>query len=193
MISSSGVGPTRLRGIDAAGIGVCLLVSLVGYTTLVSPLLQRRAAATERHREIEARHKKVQELDAARTNVEDRLAVVRQQLAASAVQLESAAQVNKRVAAVTEFFSACHLHVDDVQTGRVWGGSQYDLVPISIKGRGAYRQCAQLLRGLCSKYPDMSVIRLELAGNPKEQADAGKFRLDLFWYAAPSGPAAPGA
>ncbi|MCU0914910.1 MAG: hypothetical protein MUC88_10140 [Planctomycetes bacterium] len=193
MASASGSGPTNVRGIDAAGVGVFLLVSLVGYMTLVSPLLQQRSAGTERRRETAARQQKLQDLETARTTVEDRLAAARQHLATSAVQLESAARINKRVAAVTEFFSRCRLHVDDVQTGRVSGGTQYDLVPLTIIGRGAYHQCGELLHGLCAQYPDMSVMRLELSGNPREQADAGKFRLDLFWYAAPSGPAARGA
>ena len=181
--------PSSLRLIDAAGIGVCLLVSLAGYVALAGPFLQKRSATAGLHREIETRQKKVEELGAAVEAARDRLAMAQQQLATSAVQLESATHVNKRIATVTEFFSSCDLHVDDVQTGRVSSGLQYDLVPITIVGRGAYHQCAKLLHGLCSKYPDMSVMRIELAGNPAERAESGKFRLELFWYAAPSGPA----
>ncbi len=90
---------------------------------------------------------------------------------------------------MTEFFSSCEIHIDDVQTGRVSNGPQYDLVPITILGRSGHRQCVQLLHGLCAKYPDMSVMRIELSGNPAQSADSGKFRFELFWYAAPSGSA----
>ena len=178
-----------LLWIDAAGIAACLLASLMGYMTLVHPLLQRRVAAAGMQLEMETRQQKASELEAAVAVAKERLTTARQQLAASAVQLEPATHINKRIAGVTEFFSGCELHVDDVQTGRVSNGLQYDLVPITILGRGGHRQCVQLLHGLCAKYPDMSVMRIELSGNPAEPADSGKFRLELFWYAAPSGSA----
>jgi len=178
-----------LLWIDAAGIATCLLASLMGYMTLVHPLLQRRVAAAGMQLEMETRQQKASELEAAVAVAKERLTTARQQLAASAVQLEPATHINKRIAGVTEFFSGCELHVDDVQTGRVSNGLQYDLVPITILGRGGHRQCVQLLHGLCAKYPDMSVMRIELSGNPAEPADSGKFRLELFWYAAPSGSA----
>ena len=189
MASPSVPRQSRLSWIDAAGIGACVLASVAGYMALVNPLLQQRSAATDLCREMETRQKKVTELESSVATVKDRLDAARQQLTAGAVQLESAAHVNKRLAGVTEFFSNCDLHVDDVQTGRVSSGLQYDLVPITIVGRGAYPQCAKLLHGLCSKYPDMSIIRIELAGSPTERAETEKFRFELFWYAAPSGPA----
>jgi hypothetical protein len=178
-----------LLWIDAAGIGVCVLVSLMGYMTLVHPFVQERAAAAEMEREMETQEQKVSELESAVAAAQERLTAARQELAAGIVQLEPAAHINKRIAGVTEFFADCQLYVDDVWTGRVSGGLQYDLVPITILGRGGHRQCVQLLHGLCSKYPDTSVMRLELSGNPAESADSGKFRLELFWYAAPSGSA----
>ncbi len=178
-----------LLWIDAGGIAACLLVSLMGYMTLVHPLLQQRAAAAQMQREMDTRQQKVGELEAAVAAAKERLTAARQELAASTVQLEPATHINKRIAGVTEFFSNCELHIDDVQTGRVSNGPQYDLVPITILGRGGHRQCVQLLQGLCAKYPDMSVMRTELSGNPAQSADSGKFRFELFWYAAPSGSA----
>jgi len=188
MTAPSASKQSLLLWIDAAGIGACLLTSLAGYLLLVGPFLQKRSAAADRCREMETQEKKAAELESAVATAKDRLAAAQQRLATSAVQLESAAHVNKRIAGVTEFFSSCALHVDDVQTGRVSNGLQYDLVPITIVGRGGHRQCARLLAGLCSKYPDMSVMRIELIGNPAQQPEAAKFRLELFWYAAPSGP-----
>lgn len=188
MVTSNLTKPFRLWWVDAAGIGVCLLASAVGYMALVSPFLQKRAAAANLGGEVATRQKKVAELEAAVEAAKDRLTAAQQQLAASAIQLESAARINKRIAGVTEFFSSCALHVDDVQTGKVSSSPQYDLVPITIVGRGAYPQCARLLQGLCSKYPDISVIRIDLDGNPGAGAETEKFRLELFWYAAPSGP-----
>ncbi len=178
-----------LLRVDAVGGSVCLLVSLIGYMTLANPVLQKRSAAAGLQREMETRQKKAAELKSGVATTQERLTTARQQLAAGAVQLESATHINRRIAGVTEFFSHCELHVDDVQTGRVSAGQQYDLVPITILGRGGYQQWVRLLQGLCAKYPDMSVMRIELSGNPAEPTDSGKFRFELFWYAAPSGAA----
>lgn len=188
MASSNGMRPPSLWWMDAAGIGVCLLASAVGYVALVRPFLQKRAAAAALVREVETRQKAVAGLESAGDAARDRVTMARQQLTAGALELESAAHINKRMAAVTEFFSQCALHVDDMQTGRVSNGPQYDLVPIAIVGRGSYPQCVRLLYGLCVKYPDMSVMRVDLAGSRGERAEMEKFRFELFWYAAPSGP-----
>ncbi len=176
-----------LLWIDAGGIAACLLASLMGYMMLVHPLLQQRAVAAGMQHEMDTRQQKAGELESSVAAAKERLTAARQELAASVVQLEPATHINKRIAGVTGFFSHCELHIDDVQTGRVSNGPQYDLVPITLLGRGGYRQCVQLLHGLCAKYPDMSVMRIELSGNPGQPADAGKFRFELFWYAAPSG------
>ncbi len=177
----------RCGGSTPPGSACASLASAVGYAALVGPYLQQRSAAANLSGEMETRQKKVKELDAAVDVAKDRLTAAQQQLTAGAIQLESAAHVNKRIAGVTEFFAGCDLHVDDVQTGRVSNGPQYDLVPITIVGRGAYPQCAKLLHGLCAKYPDMSVMRIDLSGSPSERAETEKFRFELFWYAAPSG------
>jgi Tfp pilus assembly protein PilO len=174
--------------IDAAGIGACVLATLIAYLTLVGPFLQKRSAAADLRRAMDTQQKKAADVKSALATAQAHLAAVQQHLAASTIQLELAAHVNRRIAGVTEFFSSCGLHVDDVQTGRGASGRQYDLVPITIVGRGVYQQCARLLHGLCSKYPDMSVLRIDLTGNPAAPADSGKFRFELFWYAAPSGP-----
>jgi Tfp pilus assembly protein PilO len=180
---------TNLLWIDAAGAGVCALVSVVGYLALVGPFLQTRSTAADLSRQVETRQKKVAELESSLATDRERLTLAQQQLASGAVQLESSAHVNRRIADVTEFFAECRLHVDEVQTGRVVTGRQYDLVPITLVGRGPYPQCAKLLHGLCSKYPDMSLMRIELGGNPGASQETENFRFELFWYTLPSGPA----
>lgn len=187
----------NLRWIDAAGVGACVLISAIGYAALVGPFLQRQTAAADLSCEQVTRQKKLAELEASITGTQERLALAQKQLADSAIQLDSATHINKRIAGVTEFFSECALHVDDVRTGSVSGGKQYDLVPITILGRGTYPQCVKLLHGLCAKYPDMSIMHIEMTGTPSEKAETEKFRFELFWYAAPGGPvqkaAAPAA
>ena len=177
------------QGVDAAGIVASVLVLLVFYLAAIGPLLQQRSAAAGLRREVRAQREKVADLQAAEATVRQRLAAVQQELAASPLQLDSAAHINRRIAGLTEFFSSCALHIDSVKTGQVSSGLQYDLVPIAIVGRGGYQQCVRLLHGLGSMFPDMAVIRVELAGNPATPSALEKCRFDLFWYATPGQPA----
>ena len=69
---------------DAAGIGVCLLASAVGYVTLVRPFLEKRSAAAALVREVEIRQKAVAGLESAAEAARDRVTMAREQLTAGA-------------------------------------------------------------------------------------------------------------
>jgi hypothetical protein len=181
----TGFGQHGFRRMDAVGIGLCVLMSLASYLTTVRPFVRQRSATAALRQEMRAQQEKAAQLETAIGTVKEQLRAVRQDLAAAAIQLDSAAHINRRVAALTEFFAGCEIQVDDVQTGRTCAGPRYDLVPITIVGSGAYRQCVKLLHGLCGAFPDMSVMRIELAGNPAQALEPEKFQLVLFWYAAP--------
>jgi hypothetical protein len=174
-----------LLKIDAIGIGLCAAASLAFYWVTVQPCLQRQSFAAEQRRELTSRQDKVVELNAAAARVQERLAGAQADLAAGPVQLESAAHINKRVAGLTQFFSDCELDVDDVQTGQVYNGVQYNLVPITVLGRGAYGLSVKFFHGLRTMFPDMGVARIELSRNPGKNAERGAFQFDLLWYAAP--------
>jgi hypothetical protein len=109
---------------------------------------------------------------------------VQNERAAGMLTLDSSAQINKRVAGLAAFFSDCELEVDDVQTGQVCRGLRCDVVPITIVGRGSYGRYARFLHGLRSTFGDMSVVKMELIGNPAQTSGSEKFRFELLWYAA---------
>ncbi len=175
----------RMLKIDAAGLGLCVAASLLFYWLTIQPFLQRQAATAEQRNELKARQDKTTELKAALADVQGRVTNVQTDLAAGSIQLEPAAHVNRRVAGLTQLFSDCELDVDDVQTGRLYNGLQYDLVPITVLGRGPYGQCVKFFRGLRVQFPDMGVARIELSGSPAKKAAEGTFQFDLLWYAAP--------
>jgi len=175
----------RLLKIDAAGVGLCMAASLLFYWLTIQPFLQRQALAAEQRHELKSRRDKVAKLKAATAKAHERVTTVQTDLAASSIQLESAVHINKRVAGLTQFFSDCELDVDDVQTGRLYSGLQYDLVPITVLGRGHFGECVKFFRGLRSKFPDMSVARIELSGNVEKDTEQPTFQFDLLWYAAP--------
>ena len=180
----------RQRGslpIDAVGVGVCVLASLAFYAATIGPFLERQSVAAGQHRELEDQHQRAAELKASISKAEARLAVVRSDLAGSTIELDAATRINPRVAAVTACFSRCGLKVDDVQTGQAYSGLRHDVVPITIVGRGPYNQCVEFLHGLNATFPDMGVVHIDLTGNPTDASGSEKFRLELFWYAAPDG------
>ncbi len=177
-----------LRHIDAAALGLCALASLLWYVMTVQPLVEQRAATAKLRHEMQGQEKKAVELKDAVAKVRERLVAVRREQTASVIQLDSATRINKRVAGLTQFLAECHLQVDDVQTGRASSNVRYNLIPITIVGRGPYRECVKFFHELCVKCPDMSVMRIELTGHPAQPADPETFRLELFWYAAPTSP-----
>jgi len=181
--------PERYKSyeIDAAGIGVYVAASLVFYWMTIQPLVQSRAIVAGQRRDLEAEQTRIARLKTAAAGVHEQLARAQSALAAGAVKLEPAAHINKRVVGLTQFFSDCGLEVDDVQTGAVHSGSQYDLVPITVVGRGPYKECISFFHGLPDAFPDMSVIRIELSGIPGPAAPE-KFRFEFLWYAAPGKP-----
>jgi Tfp pilus assembly protein PilO len=171
--------------VDAVGIGVCVAVSLVFYWASVQPLLERQRAAAAQRRELNVRQDEAAELKAAVSTMQKRLADAEAERAAGTVRLETATRINTRVAGLTQLLSDCRLEVDDVQTARVSRGPQYDLAPITITGRGSYVSSVRFLRELRSAFPDMSVARIDLTGQPGQAAETTAFQFDLLWYAAP--------
>lgn len=174
-----------LLKVDAAAVGLCVAASLAFYWVTVQPCMRQRSFAAEQRHELISRQDKVVELNAAAARVQERVAGAKEDLTVGSVRLESAAHVNKRVAGLTQFFSDCELDVDDVQTGQVYNGVQYNLVPITVLGRGAYGHCVRFLHGLRTTFPDMGVARIELSRNPGKKGEQGAFQFDLLWYAAP--------
>jgi Tfp pilus assembly protein PilO len=187
-VQGTGSQQSSLRHIDAAALGLCALASVLWYVTTAQPLVEQRSAGAQQRHEVQSRQEEAVQLKAGVAKVKERLAAVGREQAAGAIQLDSAARINQRVAALTEFLAECHLQVDDVRTGRASRNIRYNLIPITVVGRGPYRECVKFFHGLCAKCPDMSVMRIDLAGNPAEPADPETFRLELFWYAAPGGP-----
>ncbi len=177
-----------LRRIDMAGAAVLTVASLAGYLTTVAPFLEQRAITAGLRSEMRVQREKASELKAAIATVKERMQAVRLEMATGSVRLDSTAHINRRIAGLTKSLSECELEVDDVKTAPICSSPRYDLVPITVTGRGAYRQCVKFLQRLCSTFCDMSVMQIELTGNPARCEEPEQFRFDLFWYAAPGDP-----
>jgi Tfp pilus assembly protein PilO len=176
----------RLK-VDAAGIGCCVAASLVFYWLIVQPFLQRQSTTARQCRELEVQQEQAAELKAVLGRTRAQLAGAQARLAASTTRLEPVTHINRRIARLTQFFAACDLEVDDIQTGKVSHGPPYDVIPITVIGRGSYGQCTRLFHRLHSVCPDMSVARIELSANPAQAATQATFQLEFIWYAVSGG------
>ena len=176
-----------LLQIDIAGVFVCVAVSLVAYFTELKPLIERRFFLVNQRLNLAAQREESSELGASMRSLDNQLTVVREKLAKDKIKLESSDQINQRIAELTALFNDSALEVDDVQTGRISIGSKCDLVPISVAGRGGYKQYATFLDKLHETFADISVARFELQGKPENPASAhsgGMFGIQLFWHTA---------
>ncbi len=170
---------------DAAGILFCIGISLVAYLAVLRPLMRQRTAVAQQWDELEVQRRKASQLEAVDSAHKKHLAAVRQSLTESGIILRPAGYINRQIAALTKLSNNCGLTVDDIQVGKIHRGTRYNIVPISLSGRGDYKKCAAFLRELSEAFPDTGAACFEMSGTPKQPDQDGQFRFDLFWYAAP--------
>jgi hypothetical protein len=172
--------------IDALGLSICIAATLTFYLLCVAPLARQRQGRARRMSELQDRRQAMAALRADLTRTRERLAVAQEESKAASIRLDPPTEINKRIARLTEFFSALDLTVDDFQTGAPSAGPECSVVPINVVGRGHFIGAARFLRGLNETFPDMSVVRIDLQGTPGQSTSVRRFQFDLFWYAAPT-------
>lgn len=185
-----------LLQIDIACMLICTAASLVTYFTVLKPLIEQRFFLASQRRDLAVQRQESSRLGVSMRTLDNQLVVVKEKLTNSQIKLESSDRINRRIADLTALFNDSALEVDDVQTGNISVGSKYDLVPISIAGRGGYKQCVVFLDKLHQTFADISVAGFELEGppfllsrestgaKPKSANVAGKFNFKLFWHTA---------
>lgn len=176
-------GPGRC--IDCAGVAICLLITAAVYVIGFQPMLEREAGFAAQREALRQRHRQLDQTTATLTLMRGHLVKFRQAINESAIQLQSSANLNRRVAEITELASRCGLAVHEIQPGVIRGGERYDTVPIQLGGQGTYQSGALFLSRLHDAFPDTGVSSLELSGNPSTPEAPAVFRLSLTWHAAP--------
>ena len=171
---------------DLAGIAVCIVISLVVYFGFVGPFVEKRSVHNNQYQELAQQRAQVSKLGDLVAGLEKQLTSMQKELAHREIKLESADQVNERIAKLTALFSNCNLEVDDVRIGKIVNDLRCYVVPISVAGRGAYKQCAAFLHELSQTFSDTCAVRFDLEGNPARPEELCKFRYDLLWSALPN-------
>ena len=83
------------------------------------------------------------------------------------------------------------MQIDAVHTGQISKGRYCDLVPISISGQGSYLQSVAAFHQLYRTLRDVSIVGFKLERTPDGPDQAGRFSVDMFWYAAPDPATTP--
>lgn len=182
-----------LLQIDAAGVTLCVLMSLLAYFVVIGPLVEKGSNLGRQRRELAVQSDKASNLKASMAKLGKQLTGLIDEAARTRIRLHSADQINVRIAELTELLSDCSLELDDVRIGsgpcRI-ARPRCDIVPIGITGSGGYKQSAKFLHELGRTLPDIGVAKLELWGNPANSQEPRRFHFELLWYTVP-GAVAP--
>jgi Tfp pilus assembly protein PilO len=172
--------------VDGIGAGLGMVITIVAYTLVLSPLLDQRRLIQATSGQIKTRRAESSKLNTSLLALKKLTIEARTQLEKNNVPLESAESLNRQIAELTGLLTACELTIEDVQTGRIMIGRRCDLVPIRVSGQGNYDRFVYFLHKLSLDLPDISVTGLDLQGLPERPGAKGSFVFDLFWFAAPS-------
>lgn len=172
--------------IDAAAIGVCLLLGAAVYFVGLKPIIDRQALRVQHQNRLAEARRESQKLTTDLNTSRATLAQIRLKIKDSAIQLQSTRHLNQRLSEITKLATECGLQVDEIQPGSVSTGERYETVPISLAGAGKYEACATFLHRLQKAFPDTGVSAFELVGHPRQTLRAADFQFSLIWYAAPT-------
>jgi len=180
-----GTGRTFRMRITAIAAGLCVLGALPLCFARVNPLLRSGTYAGEQKAKLAALRRKEADLAGSLTRQRHRLGECREALTREKIQLESAGNVNQRIAKLADLAERTGLAVNEVVPGQAARVGLYETVPVSLVGRGKYPTCVTFLRKLKKTFPDTSVDSFELTRKSGEADGAADFRVQLLWYTTP--------
>jgi Tfp pilus assembly protein PilO len=195
-LKSSGAGAANLSTtwqIDAAAVGLCMLLSAGAYFAAIGPMLSSRDDRSAREASLVETKDQATRMVADARLIRAQLNHAQIALAKIEIPLQSATAVNQRLAELTALAGECGLEVQAVQPGAILSSQRYALLPIQVSGTGTYRTCTKFLHRLGEKFPDTAMRAFELSANPAEPATPASFNFQLSWYVQPSNSAAASA
>ncbi|MBI1367841.1 MAG: type 4a pilus biogenesis protein PilO [Planctomycetes bacterium] len=172
--------------IDAAALGACLLLTGAVYFVGLKPMLDRETERASQQERLIDLHSQSAQLATHLNDSRATLTRMRKKIEDSAIQLQSTAHLNKRLADVTALATECGLQVNEIQPGSITRGERYETVPINLAGTGYYSACANFLHRLQAAFPDTGVSAFEMTGKPADPKQPAGFTFNLIWYAAPT-------
>ena len=172
--------------IDVIAGAMMVSIAFAGYWFELAPEMVAREERAQSAMELATAREKSADMETAAATVKNKLREVKQSVANS-VKLEPAAQLNARVAKLTELAGANSLQLDAIEPGieTASGSGRYDTIPIRLAGRGAYKDVTKYMRVLHETLPDTGVGVLELTS--AENGGSAAFVVMLQWHTVPTG------
>jgi len=171
---------------DVAGLCMVGAISVVGYLGAVQPALRSNEQQDLQQRDLAAQNEKAAQVTTSINVLKRQLVKLEQAAAESPLQLQSAQLSNQRLAELTRLASDNGLQVDGVRTGTISTGPHFELVPIHLSGRGAFKTSTAFLARLHEQFADMGLTAMMLTDNPGNPQWPTSLQLELVWYAAPA-------
>lgn len=172
------------RQIDLVGLAVVVVTSLPLLFPRVNPLFRSTDYIDQQRAHLAISLRNERDLNAFLVDQRTRLAEIRASLRKENIRLESARNVNQRIASLTSLAAGTGLIVSEVLPGQTTRSTRFDSVPVRMNGTGSYPTCVAFLCKLTQTFPDTSVGSFELAGDPQKPGTPAKFNVNLIWHAA---------
>lgn len=171
--------------IDAVAAAACVALSLAIYLTLVRPAAKHRAENEQLRSQISEKTQAVRQARASLSALRKQFSDAEVSLEALPLRLESARQINHRLAKLADLASKAGIELHQMKPQTPRAGTRYDVVPISLAGSGDYRRVTLFLRRLHEGFTDVAVVGFDLTSQTPGSSSA-VFDLDLVWYAMPA-------
>jgi len=172
--------------LHAAGALLCLALAAGAYFLGLRPLIDRSRTAARQQAQVQALRGQSNEMKKRSTEIQARHLQVQKSLAETAIRLQPASRINRRLAELTQLAIQHQLKVDEIQPGKVRNLSRHEVMPIQIRGNGSYVACVHFLHAMRTSFPDTGTSLIDLKGAPDRPAAASTFEFQLDWYTAPS-------
>jgi len=179
------------RHIDLAGVVIMAAGALGLLMPRVNPLLRSTAHIEQQRAQLAIARRNEKDFNEFLADQRTRLAEARASLRKEKIHLESARNINQRIASLTSLAAGAGLSIDEVLPGPTKRSPRFDRVPVRMNGTGSYPTCVAFLCKLTRTFPDTSVGSFELSGDPQKPGSPARFHLDLIWYAAAEAKHAP--
>lgn len=170
--------------IDAAGLGVCLVISIASYALGVAPLIQRAAEFQDAIQERQDQEQVKADLARSHNQLKQKLQQTRKELNESAFQLQPINRLNQYLAQLTNLATKSGLSLHEIKSGKPITLKHYRSIPIRLSGTGTYQDGISFLHRLNREFPDIRVSTLHLGVLPPTGNPQAKINMSLAWYAA---------
>lgn len=174
----------RFRKIDLAVAAACVAAAVPLCLSRVNPLLRPHNHLQQEHRRLEELRATATDLGAAVERQRASLSQTRTELVEERRRLQSAGNVNLRIARLADLAEKTGLTVDEIVPGDPSLLGLCWAVPVRLRASGNYPTCVLFLRKLKGAFPDTAVGAFDLSGNPEEAGKPVQFQVRLLWHTA---------